>query len=565
MTASDATDWLSTLGAAELSCVVRSLPPAHAASLGCASRALAAAILCDDDAWRRRVADVWLVSLPRDAAATTPRSDGHLSLAPALAVYASYHARFASFGPDYARAKRSLNSVVAWATTHVPSLPPSLLPGATATDIEAMRVRLRLPQLPPCLVLWWQLCGGQSTGGLRRAGRRAGAGYVGGYSVYDHSVDAALIPWDQALELSLQRREREQKQNSVVLTSLLTRDVRSSHGAFIPLAASLGSGRVVSVHLATGRVHAGTHRGPARTLVNRVDAAGRAVVPDQAGGGSDLIDWLEAHAAMITSGQMVADASPGGTPPDGAPRPGGASGGGGGGGGGGGAISLFPAAPPRLVSRVSRCAVRVAASSLWMPEISDPSRDAFAYRVRFYLLSIEEQHAEHAKQAVRSGEAGAGVGGGGGSGCGSGVVPPPARVMRSCTLRARRWLITDAAGRVDEVRGEGVIGMHPTLLPGAPEFVVRSFAELLLCVALTRCDQYQSMSYMTRPIPLSPATRQMLAHRVAAGGGDDAGLGHAAEPRATMRGAFEFVDDATGEAFDAECDPFELTIPEFSF
>lgn len=33
-------------------------------------------------------------------------------------------------------------------------------------------------------------------------------------------------------------------------------------------------------------------------------------------------------------------------------------------------------------------------------------------------------------------------------------------------LRTRHWIITDADGHVDEVRGEGVVGAQPTLRPG---------------------------------------------------------------------------------------------------
>jgi len=33
-------------------------------------------------------------------------------------------------------------------------------------------------------------------------------------------------------------------------------------------------------------------------------------------------------------------------------------------------------------------------------------------------------------------------------------------------LLSRRWLITDANGKVQEVRGEGVVGEQPHLLPG---------------------------------------------------------------------------------------------------
>jgi len=37
---------------------------------------------------------------------------------------------------------------------------------------------------------------------------------------------------------------------------------------------------------------------------------------------------------------------------------------------------------------------------------------------------------------------------------------------RVATLRARHWVITDATGRVEEVRGEGVVGKQPRLEPG---------------------------------------------------------------------------------------------------
>ena len=33
-------------------------------------------------------------------------------------------------------------------------------------------------------------------------------------------------------------------------------------------------------------------------------------------------------------------------------------------------------------------------------------------------------------------------------------------------LRTRHWIITDAAGRKQEVRGEGVVGKQPVLAPG---------------------------------------------------------------------------------------------------
>jgi ApaG protein len=37
---------------------------------------------------------------------------------------------------------------------------------------------------------------------------------------------------------------------------------------------------------------------------------------------------------------------------------------------------------------------------------------------------------------------------------------------RTCQLRTRHWIITDARGVVEEVRGDGVVGEQPRLSPG---------------------------------------------------------------------------------------------------
>ena len=48
---------------------------------------------------------------------------------------------------------------------------------------------------------------------------------------------------------------------------------------------------------------------------------------------------------------------------------------------------------------------------------------------------------------------------------------------RAATLRARHWVITDANGRVEEVRGEGVVGKQPRL-EGGEVFEYTSWAML---------------------------------------------------------------------------------------
>lgn len=48
---------------------------------------------------------------------------------------------------------------------------------------------------------------------------------------------------------------------------------------------------------------------------------------------------------------------------------------------------------------------------------------------------------------------------------------------RVATLRARHWVITDANGRIEEVRGEGVVGKQPRLEAG-DKFEYTSWAML---------------------------------------------------------------------------------------
>lgn len=77
-------------------------------------------------------------------------------------------------------------------------------------------------------------------------------------------------------------------------------------------------------------------------------------------------------------------------------------------------------------------------------------------------------------------------------------------------LISRHWIITDGDGKVEEVRGPGVVGHQPTLSPG------------------------QAFSYSSG-CPLTT-------------------------PMGIMQGTFQMVT-ADGEAFDAEIAPFELSEP----
>jgi ApaG protein len=78
-------------------------------------------------------------------------------------------------------------------------------------------------------------------------------------------------------------------------------------------------------------------------------------------------------------------------------------------------------------------------------------------------------------------------------------------------LESRHWIITDASGHIEEVRGPGVVGVQPRLKPG------ESFEYTSWCVLAT--------------------------------------------PSGEMRGTYQMVTDA-GAMFDADIAPFRLALPQ---
>ncbi len=81
---------------------------------------------------------------------------------------------------------------------------------------------------------------------------------------------------------------------------------------------------------------------------------------------------------------------------------------------------------------------------------------------------------------------------------------------RPAQLRSRHWVITDGEGRVEEVRGPGVVGQQPMLQPG---------------------DQFEYTSGCVLTTP-----------------------------RGEMRGTYQ-MHRPDGSTFDATIAPFDLTLP----
>jgi ApaG protein len=125
---------------------------------------------------------------------------------------------------------------------------------------------------------------------------------------------------------------------------------------------------------------------------------------------------------------------------------------------------------PAVSTAVTR-GIRVTVRSQYLPERSSPKGNqyAFAYTVR--IANEGEQTAQ---------------------------------------LKTRHWIITDADGKVQEVRGDGVVGEKPVLRPG------QSFEYTSWCMLAT--------------------------------------------PHGSMRGTYQMVRP-DGEQFDASVAPFALALP----
>jgi ApaG protein len=123
------------------------------------------------------------------------------------------------------------------------------------------------------------------------------------------------------------------------------------------------------------------------------------------------------------------------------------------------------------MSTASTRGIRVTVSSFYLAERSSPANHqyAFAYTVRI---------ANEGKEIAQ--------------------------------LRSRHWIITDGDGKVQEVRGEGVVGAQPLLKPG---------------------QHFEYTSWCMLPTP-----------------------------HGSMHGSYQMVTDG-GEQFDATIAPFPLALP----
>ncbi len=119
----------------------------------------------------------------------------------------------------------------------------------------------------------------------------------------------------------------------------------------------------------------------------------------------------------------------------------------------------------------SRYDIRISARTAWLDAQSEPERNRYFFS---YTITIENHGTSSAQ------------------------------------LMTRHWIITDAHGKVQEVRGDGVVGEQPVLAPGAR-------------------FRYTSGALLETPV-------------------------------GTMQGSYRMVAD-DGHGFDAEISAFRLAVP----
>ncbi|KAG2484729.1 hypothetical protein HYH03_016476 [Edaphochlamys debaryana] len=360
------------------------------------------------------------------------------------------------------------------------------LPGISEAEVAEVESTLGFT-LPPALKVLYRLHDGQALAfdaGMDRrhaaakAARAAGLpqaagggpesetelasifhGLFGGYSVYSHLVVTRLMPLRRA---ALWTRELElSKLRPQLLAFACSYRVRDK--MFVADAAS-GS-------LAVAR----RGMGPDGQRLGLQPAVPPAEVP---GAKDGPLRWFEEYARRLAGGWYEVA-----TLDDDYPE-------------GSRAICLFPLVAPGLTQEVTK-GVRVRVSVVYAPEESPPGKHMFAYSVRFCLLPLQQQLA---------------------------ALPPgscAAQAVARCQLMTRHWVIRDENDeQVDEVRGDGVIGLYPLLEEGGAEF------------AYCSCT-------------------------------------HQASSRGSMEGEFRFVEGSierqAGPPFDVACANFRLDLPPYVF
>jgi len=344
-----------------------------------------------------------------------------------------------------------------------PDIAATLLPGASRRYCDEVARLFGADAMHPSLAALYRTRNGQSLwnfldGDPTLAQRHEILlGMFGGYMFYDHLVNVRMLSLAGAVRMTkLMKLQAGAGGNPVV----------GAKGRLLAVAADFQMTHAVFVDVQTGEVRVKVknwHGHEPGTL--RDEMSSRPAAPT----GVDVLGWFEEYSRRLAAGVYCVKPMPGvrGMLPPAAP----------------GAqqqdplaVTQFPQAAaaaaslsdsasdstpacPVMYEAVSRGAVRIRVSTLYVAEDSSPDENLFTYSVTMDMLSAEEQRQRWAAS---------------GGGVDDGLNITEFHPMTSAQLKTRQWIITDRTGKKTEVKGEAVIGEYPLLRAGGEPFVYQS-------------------------------------------------------------------------------------------
>lgn len=370
------------------------------------------------------------------------------------------------------RAAKLWRTLRTWFAEHIPQVAATLKPGVTEEELDAFELHSHI-KIPLAVRIHYRFCGGQDNWEVHAPVfesfmHQSDWGLFGGCQFYGKLMGVTFEDLEGVKRLLLDFPDTE---------------VEVGHGPrdYYPFAGLVQGTGVYAVHIVTGQVCVTDQR---LTCHFPISAEG-----------SSMMEWMEVFAHRLTSGayqparlkMQHEDGMPGYVEADWQ------------------YLSTFPQTIEAGMREAITQGIRVRVSPRFIPEscanmMRPAERHLYAYSVRYYLLPVEQQEQSWPAS--------------------SGPFRPRIQVQ----LVSRCWNILDRSGEVvDVVAGPGVIGQHPVLTAGGPEFC------------------YESCSYSSR-------------HK------------HEAS---SMSGHFEFVEgpmsNPQGSPFNVQSPKFELSLPEYFF
>lgn len=398
-----------------LGAVLKHLPPASLGMCIAVNKHFRDYLQADDDLWRRRCEALYGV--------TQPQGPDQKPLPSFRAACGQWHLLCVKYGSLALRALRAWAQAKAWLQINFPEILLSLRPGASEEALNEAQRRLQT-FFPPALRVLYRIHDGQDIVDRRIfLGRKSACmfqGLFGGYNFYSHRVSTRMLKLEDVYD-NVFTSEYNETSSSILFAASSCMHKRvycTANSAEVQFSTAWPKSYLPGRRLAT-QDHPPCPCPPA--WVERASKdAGYAISLEDDG----IICWFESYVSDLVSGKF------GVRPLD--PGRGSAS----------RAICLFPSRDK--VEAVTH-GIRVSATPVFVPELANMDGDqwsyVFAYDIEFRFEPGEDE--------------------------GGGGTREHFRAMRKVQLRDRHWVIYNSRDEINnEVRGEGVVGEFPLLMPG---------------------------------------------------------------------------------------------------